>query len=97
MTTDQDGTPAFEEIAVRVDNEFGLVAGSNLPNHTASMAGRGQYVMVTQNQRGLQFRTRQQAYRLVAHLLALTDTLPDEDGEHTLEQVQQAVESSLAE
>lgn len=97
MTTEG---PEFTELAVRVDNEFGLVKGENLPNHTASMRKRGAFVMATAGDigyRGLVFRTKQQAYRFVAHLLALADSLPDEDGEHELSIVQNAVESSLAE
>lgn len=80
----------FTELAVRVDNEFGLIAGENLGNHTASLRGRGKYVMVT-NRALCQWRTKQEAYRFIAHLEALAEGLPDEDGEHTFDEVAEAV------
>lgn len=82
---------------MRVDNDFGLIKGTNLANHTASLAGRGDFVLVTHAPRGVTFRTKQSAYRFVAHLLFLAESLPDEDGAHDLASIQNAVESSLAE
>lgn len=95
MTSDSD-IPKVEELAVRVDNEFGLINGENMPNHTAAMQGRGKFVMQTVNSRATIYRTKQQSYRYIAHLLKLSDTLPDEDGEHTLAEIQAALELHLS-
>ncbi len=84
----QDGE---SKLAVRVDNEFGLIRNKNLPNHTASMAGRGNFIAVTNGSR-YQWRTKQEVYRFIAHLEALAEAfLPDEDGEHSFDEVNEAV------
>ena len=95
MTTDG---PEYVEIAVRVDNEFGLVSGENMPNHTASMRGRGKFVMATTPVPFI-IRTRQEAYRLMVHLdhLIEQNDLPNEDGNHTYEQVEEAIARLYAE
>lgn len=86
-----EGLPA-EELAVRVDNERGLIAGENLPNHTTSMQGRGKFIMATTPGPFI-IRTRQEAFRMMAHLERLIEqhALPDEDGSHTYEQIEEAV------
>lgn len=87
-----EGLPA--ELAVRVDNERGLIAGENLPNHTTSMQGRGKFVMASAPGPFI-IRTRQEAFRVMAHLEWLAVALPDEDGNHTYEQVRDAVYTLL--
>jgi len=74
-------------------NQYAMQTGENLPNHTTSLTGRGKFVKV-----GLAlpvtFRTRQQAFRFCAWALALAEVLPDEDGAHTFEEVQEAIQNS---
>lgn len=78
------------EFPIDVTNQFGLSVGENLPNHTLSQQGRGKFVrpMVLTPPT---FRTRQEAFRFAAWLLALADTLPDEDGAHEFEDVYAAI------
>lgn len=76
-------------------NEYGLGAGQNLPNHSTSMRGRGAFVrpLPTFDQLPT-FRTKQEAYRFAAWLLILSDShLPNEPGDHTFEQVTEAIKS----
>lgn len=61
------------------DNEFGVLAGENLPNHTTSLQGLGRFVRVAIGNPTV--RTRQGAYRLAAHILAKAQTLPHETEE----------------
>ena len=74
-------------------NEFALGAGSNLPNHSETIKGRGKYVKVCTPAYVL-FRTRQSAYRFAAWLIVLADTLPHEPGEHDFLAVLEAVQDS---
>jgi hypothetical protein len=73
-------------------NEFVVVAGQNLPNHSTSLAGRGQFVQIGQTR---PMRTKQEAYRLVGWLLAYVDTLPDDITEATLEMIQEQIDSQI--
>lgn len=91
-TTMMSDGPEFTEIAVCVDNERGLIPGENLPNHTAAMRGRGKFVMASAPGPFI-VRTKQEAYRVMAHLNHLAQDLPDEDGEHSFEEVMKAVTS----
>lgn len=76
-------------------NEFMLVSGRNLPNHTMSMQGKGQYVQVGRGAgTPLCFRTKQEIYRFCAWALTLGVILPDEDGSHEFEEVLEAVQNS---
>ncbi len=85
------------ELAVRVDNERGLTAGENLPNHTTSRRGRGKFIMATTPGPFI-IRTRQEAYRMMVHLERLIDQhdLPNEDGNHTFDEVEEAISSLYA-
>lgn len=78
---------------VNTENEYALMIGQNLPNHTMTAQGKGRFVKV-----GFPsvptFRTRQQAYRFCAYALALAEILPDEPGEHDFETVQKAIKNA---
>lgn len=81
-----------ETIAVNTNNEYALSAGTNLPNHSTSLSGRGKFVKA-----GIPtppcFRTKQEVYRFCVYALILAEAhgLPDENGSHTFEQIQEAV------
>lgn len=79
-------------IQVDTTNEFALHAGTNLPNHSTTLDGRGKFVR-TGAERPV-FRTRQSAYRFAAWLLAMAERLPDEEDAVTFDQVREAVENT---
>lgn len=82
--------------AVETTNDYGLACGQNLPNHSASMAGRGKFVRQV-IPKVPEFRTKQEAYRYAAWLATLAEThLPDDkDSEsHTFEEVQNAIRNT---
>lgn len=76
---------------VKTDNEYAIGSGTNLPNHTTTLAGRGNFVQFGMGPKA--FRTRQEVYRVCAWLLTAADTLPDEDEEHTFEEVMEAIQN----
>jgi hypothetical protein len=78
------------EFPVNVANQFALSAGENLPNHTLSQQGKGRFVR-PMLQSVPTFRTKQEAYRFAGWLLALSVTLPDEDGAHDFDEVYAAI------
>lgn len=78
---------------VDTTNEYAVHSGQNLPNHVTTLEGRGKYVR-TGLSGPLLFRTKQSVYRLCAHLLTLAETLPDEPGEHTYDEVEEAIQSN---
>jgi len=85
-----------EPTRVDTTNEYAIGAGENLPNHSASLAGKGKFVRQMVPEVPM-FRTRQQAYRYAAYLLELAaNHLPDEEGctEHTFAIIQEAVRSA---
>lgn len=75
--------------------EFVVLSGQNLPNHSESLRGRGKFVRINghnPNNSVPLFRTRQEAYRLAAHLLCAAQGLPIEDEEpSTWDEVLEAV------
>jgi hypothetical protein len=79
-----------ESCPIDTANEYLVGARMNMSNHSSWKAGRGKFVCV-----GLPgaivLRTRQAAYRLCAYILTLAETLPDEEGNHTFEQVKHAI------
>lgn len=82
------------EILPNLLNEFAVHKGENLPNHSASLMGRGKFVLI-----GMQpippLRTKQQAYCLAAYLVSMAETLPDEDtGAYTFEEIREAIENA---
>lgn len=81
-----------ESIPVDTSNEFVLGLGRNLPNHSESMNGRGNFVKV-QSYKPVVFRTKQEVYRFCSWALAMSFSLPDEPGEHGFETVQSAIET----
>lgn len=81
------------EIPVNTVNEYILMTGQNLPNHSTSLAGRGKYVKVGRHGEPI-YRTKQEAYRYAAYLLTMADTLPDEDGAHTYQEVEEAIRNA---
>lgn len=86
--------PNKEEFPINTLNEYVLIAGQNLDNHSMSLAGLGKFVKAgSQNPAGIIFRTKQQAYRFCAHAIVMAQVLPDEDGEHAFEEVLDAVEN----
>jgi len=76
---------------VDTTNEFIVQSGENMANHTMSMGGRSRYVIVGGSTRRIEMRTKQQAYRLCAYVLALSDTLPDEDVPSSYKEVVEAI------
>jgi hypothetical protein len=77
---------------VNTENEFSLITGTNMANHSTALAGRAKFVKV-----GIPipvFRTKQEVYRFCAYALALAETLPHEGGEHTFEEVREAIQNS---
>lgn len=78
---------------VDTTNEYALQQGENLPNHTASLAGRGKFVKIGLAKPVI-FRTRQEAYRFCGWALSLAEMLPNEDGSHSFEDVREAIERS---
>lgn len=83
-----------EEFPVNTLNEFAVHTGQNLPNHTASMVGKGKFIRIGEFPKWGQFRTQQEVYRLCAYLLTMAELLPHEPGEHTYEEVEQAIHNS---
>lgn len=80
-------------IPIEIENEYALHDGQNLPNHSSSLRGHGKFIMAGRADR-VTFRTKQQVYRFCAWALAMSEVLPDEDGEHTFEEVQEAIKNS---
>lgn len=74
---------------VNTSNDFLLSASRNLPNHSTSMVGRGNFVRQSLSEIPT-FRTKQAAYRYAAYLITMAEVhLPDENGSegHTFEVV----------
>lgn len=84
---------ADQEFPIKTDNEFAVHKGENLPNHTVSMNGFPKFVKIGDVQNAT-LRTRQQAYRLCAYILSMAILLPDEDGSHSFEEVQEAIQNA---
>lgn len=81
--------------AINTSNDYGLGAGQNLPNHSASVMGRGKFVRPLKPIQ--EFRDRQTAYRFAAHLITMAEIhLPNDDGceEHDFESVRAAVQNA---
>lgn len=65
---------------IDITNRYILGAGENLPNHSATLQGRGKFVRQSLTEIPT-FRTRQDAYRYAAYLVTLAEKwLPDEEG-----------------
>lgn len=82
------------ETPIDTRNEFAVLVGTNLANHSQSMAGRGKFVQVG-GQPIPPLRTKQQAFRLAAWIARYAEAynLPDEaTGAHTFEEVYNAIE-----
>jgi hypothetical protein len=75
-------------------NSYVVTRGENLPNHSTSLSGRGKFVGVSVYP--IQVRTAQEAFKLAAWLVAMTeDYLPDEeDDERSFEEVLEKVRES---
>jgi len=82
-----------EEFPVDTLNEYVVVSGTNLPNHSTSLEGRGKFVKVASGVPPV-CRTKQQVFRLCAWLMSMAEILPDEPGEHSYEQVLKAVHNA---
>lgn len=70
---------------------FNITVGKNLPNHSVSARGRADFVRVNGNSGYLDFRTKQEVYRVAAKLLDHTETLPDEEPPDSFESIQLAL------
>lgn len=83
-----------EGIAEQINtlNEWAVSAGTNMPNHTTTMRGRGKFIKLSKSDPVI-LRTKQEAYRLAAYILIMAELqdLPNEDGAHTLEQITNAI------
>lgn len=84
MTDEQ--TPPVNTI-----NEFIVTAGQNLPNHSTSLAGFPKFIRTAILP---MCRTKQAAYRLAAWLLVMAESLPDEPGNHSFDEVQEAIRNT---
>lgn len=84
--------PQRESFPINTENEFAVTSGQNLANHTSSLQGRGRYIQFSSPIRPM--RTKQAVYRVCAWLLTLAPSLPDEEGEHSFEEIQEAIENS---
>lgn len=99
MTTEPEDSESADDLniahtdSVNTENEYALMTGQNLPNHTMTAQGKGRFVKVGFPAVPV-FRTRQQVYRFCAYALSLADVLPDEPGEHDFETVLEAVENA---
>lgn len=74
--------PAPEEapsVEIETINDWAIHLGQNLPNHTASLKGRGKFVRQGISEAPT-FRTRQEAFRYAAWLISVAEVLPDEEG-----------------
>lgn len=82
-----------DPIEVDAANDYMIGLGENLPNHSLSQMGRSKFVR--QKVAGMPtFRTQQEAFRYAAWLVSMAEVLPHEDGEHTFEQVLDAVRNA---
>lgn len=81
-----------EQPPVNTINDGIITVGQNLPNHSTTLAGRGKFVGSGAHLPP-QWRTKQELYRFVGWALVLADIhgLPDEPGNHTLEEVIEAI------
>lgn len=71
------------QLAPNTLNEWLIGTGTNLPNHTSSIAGRGSFVRQSRPEIPT-FRTKQEAYRYAAWLITLAELhLPDESPTET--------------
>lgn len=77
---------------VDITNKFAIQVGENLPNHSTSLIGRAKFVKPGIGIMPI-FRTKQEAFRFCAWVMALAAVLPDEDGAHTFEEVLEAVQN----
>lgn len=62
--------------------DFVIMAGQNLPNHSESLAGRAKFVRISGHRVSNTVplvRTREEAYRLAANLIATAQCLPNEE------------------
>jgi hypothetical protein len=74
-----------EEPQVDLTTECTIIGGENLPNHSATLSGRGKYVRISGDNPLAPLptlRTVQQAYRLAARIVQAAEqfNLPSEDG-----------------
>lgn len=81
-----------EDVPIDTRNEYSLHTGANLPNHTATLAGRGKFVTVGVPDAPV-FRTKQSVYRFCAYLLSMAEILADEEGEHSYEEILEAIQT----
>jgi len=81
-----------ERPPVNTNNDGQVMRGNNLPNHSATLAGRGKFISSAM-QHNPQWRTKQELYRFVAWALVMEEAhdLPQEEGEHTLEEVMERI------
>lgn len=73
-------------------NDFVVIGGQNLPNHSQSLKGRAKFIAFGRNDLPA-IRTKQHAYRVAAYLLQMAEIqdLPNEEGAHTFEEVREAI------
>lgn len=84
-----------EVMRVAARNQYAILSGRNLDNHSASIAGRPVFVQSGMpHGRALVFRTKQEIYRMAAWLLHYAELadLPNEVYPLTFEQIQEWVE-----
>ncbi|HTS10100.1 MAG TPA: hypothetical protein VMP68_31345 [Candidatus Eisenbacteria bacterium] len=81
---------------VKTDNDYLISSGENLPNHSASMMGRGKFIRQSRMDIPT-FRDRQSAFRYAAYVVEMADALlPDDDGQEgvTFNDVRSAIRNA---
>jgi len=76
-------------------NDFMWLGGTNLPNHSASVAGHPRFVTHAVTKL-MMFRNKQDAFRCAAWLVTMADIhLPDDkDAVFTFEEIRQAIRNT---
>lgn len=92
MSDEIDLLKEGEDIPVNTLNEWAIGYGKNLDNHSSALAGRAGFIRQMDGTVPT-FRTKQEAYRYAAYLISMAEVLPDEDGEHTFEEVLSAIQN----
>lgn len=94
----EESTEDTVTVTVNTANEYNVRSGMNMANHSTSRRGRAKFVR-QMNPTVPTFRTKQEAYRYAAWIVAMAEhvALPDEDDQEGVEfdQVLVAVEDAM--
>ena len=95
-TEQHNNAEHLEVFPVNTLNEFMMLQGENLPNHSTSRNGRGKFVQPGAPG-NICFRSKQQLYRFIAYAATMAEDvarLPDEEGAHTYQEVLHAIRNA---